>query len=196
MPTMTAERPPSADSPHACVFDTALGACGIAWNARGITRFQLPEANRAATEQRLLRSAPNAAQEAPPPHVAQVIAQVRCYMQGECTDFTSLALDLGHVSEFYRQIYAATRAIPWGQTASYGDLARQVGVPGAARVVGQAMGHNPIPLIIPCHRVLASGGRIGGFSAYGGAVAKDRMLTLEGVHVGSGQLALPGLLSS
>jgi methylated-DNA-[protein]-cysteine S-methyltransferase len=84
--------------------------------------------------------------------------------------------------------------LDWGQTATYGELARQVGSPGAARAVGQAMGHNPVPIIIPCHRVLAAGRKIGGFSAYGGAVTKERLLALEGVHLGDGTPLLPGLL--
>ena len=107
-------------------------------------------------------------------------------------DFADVALDLGSVGDFQRRIYDATRALVWGQTATYGDLARQAGSPGAARAVGQAMGHNPVPIIVPCHRVLAAGRRIGGFSAYGGALTKERLLAMEGIHLGGTPL-LPGL---
>jgi len=178
---------------HICVFDTALGACGIAWSEHGVTRFQLPEADRGATERRLRRAA-DATAETPPPAVGAVVTQVQRYMAGVQVDFSDVALDLAGVGEFHRKVYSALRAVGWGQTATYGDLARQVDAPGAARAVGQAMGRNPIPVIIPCHRVLASGRGIGGLSAFGGTVTKERLLALEGVHLGFGQLALPGLL--
>ena len=114
------------------------------------------------------------------------------YFAGERIDFASVALDLGGVGPFHRAIYDATRSLGWGQTATYGDLARQAGSPGAARAVGQAMGHNPVPIIIPCHRVLAAGRKIGGFSAYGGALTKERLLALEGVHLGMGRRCCRG----
>jgi methylated-DNA-[protein]-cysteine S-methyltransferase len=117
-------------------------------------------------------------------------------LAGECVDFSPLVLDLSGVGGFYRRIYEATRRLAWGETATYGELARRVGSPGAARAVGQAMGRNPIPLIVPCHRVLASGHGIGGFSAFGGAVTKTRLLALEGVHLGDGTPPIPGLLPS
>ena len=103
-------------------------------------------------------------------------------------------LDLTGVGDFHRRIYDLTRDVGWGETITYGELARRVGAPGAARAVGQAMGRNPIPIIIPCHRVLASGGKVGGFSAFGGAVTKTRLLALEGVHLDKGTPLLPGLL--
>ena len=95
---------------------------------------------------------------------------------------------------FYVEIYAAARRVGWGETATYGELARQAGAPGAARAVGQAMARNPVAVIIPCHRILASGNKVGGFSAFGGAVSKQRLLGLEGVRIGAakaaGQLSL------
>jgi methylated-DNA-[protein]-cysteine S-methyltransferase len=100
-------------------------------------------------------------------------------------DFSNIQLDLGEQDEFFQQIYAATRRVGWGHTTTYGTLAKELGAgPKAARDVGQAMANNPIPLIIPCHRVLAAGGKVGGFSAPGGSATKVRMLELEGVHVG------------
>jgi len=190
-----AEPVQDSDLQRTSLFDTALGACGIAWSERGVTRFQLPEADRAATQRRLQRRvAVNPGPHDPPPAIREAITLVRRYLAGERVDFSPITVDLAEVGEFHRKIYAALRTVGWGQTASYGDLAKQVDAPGAARAVGQAMGRNPIPVIIPCHRVLAAGRGIGGFSAYGGTVTKERLLALEGVHLGSGQLALPGLL--
>jgi methylated-DNA-[protein]-cysteine S-methyltransferase len=159
---------------HHHLFRTRQGVCGIAWSARGVTRLQLPERTPAATERRL-RSRPAGSAEAPPLRtVRETIALLGRYFDGERIDFAGVALDLA-----------------WGQTATYGDLARQAGSPGAPRAVGQAMGHNPVPIIIPCHRVLAAGRKIGGFSAYGGALTKQRLLAMEGVHLGGTPL-LPG----
>jgi methylated-DNA-[protein]-cysteine S-methyltransferase len=115
-------------------------------------------------------------------------------MAGERIDFSAIMLDLAGVGPFHRGIYEALRRVGWGETTTYGALARQIGDPGASRAVGQAMGRNPIPVIIPCHRVLASGGKPGGFSAFGGAVTKQRLLALEGVHLDGGWPLLPGLL--
>ena len=130
----------------------------------------------------------------PPAPVREAIALLERYFAGERIDFARVALDLVAVGSFHRAIYDVARSLGWGQTATYGELARQVGSPGAARAVGQAMGHNPVPVIIPCHRVLAAGRKIGGFSALGGALTKERLLALEGVHLGNGTPLLPGLL--
>ena len=179
---------------HYCLFDTDLGACGVAWSERGLTRFQLPEADRRATERRLTLRSPNSTAKAPPPPIAEAIADVQRYMAGERVDFSAIALDLTGVAPFYLEVYAASRRVGWGETATYGELARQVGAPGAARAVGQAMARNPVAVIIPCHRILASGNKVGGFSAFGGTVSKQRLLGLEGVRIGAskaaGQLSL------
>ena len=179
---------------HHHLFSTRLGACGIGWSGRGVTRVQLPERNPDATERRLRGRPADSGAGKPPAPVRQAIAMLERYFAGERVDFASVALDLNGVGPFHRKIYEAARLLDWGQTATYGELARQVGSPGAARAVGQAMGHNPVPIIIPCHRVLAAGRKIGGFSAYGGAVTKERLLALEGVHLGDGTPMLPGLL--
>ena len=179
---------------HHLVFGTRMGACGIAWSERGVTRVQLPERTPAATERRLMGRPANRGVGKPAAPVREAIAMLERYFAGEPIDFASVALDLTGVGPFHRKVYEAARSLGWGQTASYGDLARQAGSPGAARAVGQAMGHNPVPIIIPCHRVLASGRKIGGFSAFGGAVTKERLLALEGVHLGSGTPLLPGLV--
>jgi methylated-DNA-[protein]-cysteine S-methyltransferase len=178
-----------------CLFPTAMGACGVAWSERGLTRLQLPEADRAATERRLRHSRAHP-DSAAPPRIAKAIALVQRHIEGERVDYRSVELDLSGVSPFHAQIYEATRALGWGETASYGELARRVGSAGAARAVGQAMGRNPVPIIIPCHRVLASGRKPGGFSAFGGLDTKERLLALEGVSLGGDQPCLPGLRMS
>ncbi len=169
---------------HYLIFETAGGFCGIAWNDVGITRFQLPTKNADATERMLLRRATGAEPGAPTPAVAEAVAAVKRYFEGEETDFSGFKLDLGDQEAFFREIYAAARRVGWGRTTTYGALAKELGAgPEAARDVGQAMARNPVALIIPCHRVLAAGGKVGGFSAPGGSAAKIRMLELEGVHV-------------
>jgi len=164
------------------IFETRSGFCGIAWSDNGITRFQLPTGNAAATERLLLRRMSNAEAAKPTPEIAGVIEAVRRYFEGSAADFSDLKIDIGGQEDLFRQIYALARRLPWGHTTTYGALAKEIGDdPRLARDVGQAMAKNPIPLIIPCHRVLAAGGKVGGFSAPGGAASKVRMLELEGV---------------
>jgi methylated-DNA-[protein]-cysteine S-methyltransferase len=166
------------------IFETAGGFCGIAWNDVGITRFQLPARSADAAERLLRRHLPDTEPGEPTPMAADAIAAVRRYFAGEETDFSRFELDLGDQLPFFRQIYAAARRVGWGRTTTYGTLARELGAgPEAARDVGQAMAGNPVALIIPCHRVLAAGGKVGGFSAPGGSAAKRRMLKLEGVDL-------------
>lgn len=185
-----------ADAPmHYCLFDTAIGITGVAWSEQGLTRLQLPEAGRAATERRLRGHSASIAESQAPPQIARAIGAVQKYMAGERIDFSGIKLDLTGVGPFHRSIYEALCRVGWGETTTYGALARQTGDPGASRAVGQAMGRNPVPVIIPCHRVLASGGKPGGFSAFGGAITKQRLLALEGVHLYGGAPLLPGLLS-
>jgi len=172
------------------VFEVAGGFCGIAWNGAGITCFQLPARSADATERNLRRRQRGAESGVPPQRVAETIAAATRYFGGKKTDFSDVQLDLGDQDEFFKRIYAAARRLGWGQTTTYGALAKDLGAgPEAARDVGQAMAKNPVPLIIPCHRVLAAGGKVGGFSAPGGSAAKIRMLELEGVHVGPPQPA-------
>jgi methylated-DNA-[protein]-cysteine S-methyltransferase len=169
---------------HYLIFETKRGFCGIAWNNVGITRFQLPTKSAEAAERALLRRVPGAERGAPTPEVAEAIATVKRCFEGEETDFSGFALDLGEQDPFFKQIYAAARRVGWGRTTTYGALAKELGAgPEAARDVGQAMARNPVALIIPCHRVLAAGGKVGDFSAPGGSAAKIRMLALEGVHL-------------
>ena len=117
----------------------------------------------------------------PPAEVTAVIEAAKRYFAGEKVDFSDVSLDLGAQDELFRKIYAATRRLGYGQTTTYGSIAKELGAgPEVARDVGQAMARNPVPLIIPCHRVLAAGGKLGGFSAPGGATTKQRMLEMEG----------------
>jgi methylated-DNA-[protein]-cysteine S-methyltransferase len=167
------------------VFETAMRFCAIAWSEAGIVRFQLPVKSAEGAERLMRRRAPGAEPGAPPEDVAAIVAAAKRYFDGEETDFSHVRLDLDGVDPFFTQIYTALRRVGWGRTTSYGALAKEVGAGReAARDVGEAMARNPAPLIVPCHRVLAAGGRIGGFSAPGGSATKIRMLELECVRIG------------
>lgn len=166
------------------VFETAMGFCAIARSDAGIVRFQLPMKSPEAADRSMRRRALGAEPKAPPEDVAAVVAAAKQYFAGEQTDFSHVRLDLADEDAFFTQIYAALRRVGWGRTTTYGALAKEVGAGREeARDVGEAMARNPAPLIIPCHRVLAAGGKIGGFSAPGGSTTKLRMLELEGVRV-------------
>jgi methylated-DNA-[protein]-cysteine S-methyltransferase len=165
------------------LFDTAFGRLGLAWSAHGLTRVLLPEAEPALTRQRLLMGlAPGAelaAGEAAPAFVQQAIDAMRAHLGGEPRHLRELPLDLSRTGAFEQRVYDAARAIKPGRSCSYGEIARRIEDPSALRAVGQALGHNPWPLVVPCHRVLAAGGRLGGFSAHGGSETKRRLLVLE-----------------
>ncbi|MGB8693471.1 MAG: methylated-DNA--[protein]-cysteine S-methyltransferase [Steroidobacteraceae bacterium] len=161
------------------LFATPLGRCAIAWNERGICAVQLPEASLAASRARLQRRFPNALARTPPPDMRRAITAMVKLLNGEASDLARLSLDYNGVSEFSRRVCEAARAIPAGTTRTYGELAAQLGKPGAARAVGAVMAGNLFPIIVPCHRVLAAGGRPGGFSAHGGLNTKMRMLRIE-----------------
>ena len=165
------------------LFDTAVGRCGIAWGARGIRGVQLPEGRDLDTRARLLKRFPEAAEALPPTEVQQALDRIVALLQGEASDLSVIALDMEGVPPFHRRVYEVARTIGPGETLSYGDIAAKVGSPGAARAVGQAMGRNPFSIVVPCHRVLAAGGKIGGFSADGGITRKLRLLALEGTSV-------------
>lgn len=165
------------------VFDTALGMFGIGWADDGIARLQLPGLEPAEMDARLNRH--GATTGVPPCAVETVINRIEDYADGNVVEFGDVRLDLQGVPEFHQRAYALLLAYGWGETTTYGELARGLGDVTLSRAVGQAMGANPIPLIIPCHRVLASDRKAGGFSAPGGASAKVRMLALEGVSVGA-----------
>ena len=169
------------DLPFA-LFDTAIGRCGVAWSARGIAAVQLPQPNETQTRKRLAQR--GATQEATPPEtIAAAIAEMVALLAGEKRDLADLEVDLHDVPEFNRNVYAIARGIPPGATLTYGDIAKRLGGVEMSRDVGQALGHNPCPIVVPCHRVLAAGGKPGGFSANGGVATKLKMLEIEGAIV-------------
>jgi methylated-DNA-[protein]-cysteine S-methyltransferase len=164
------------------LFPTALGYCGIAWGAQGLTGVQLPEPDEAATRARMAKRFPQCTEGEPPPDVRVAITAITALLDGkptEPTDLSDLVLDMDGVPPFHQRVYALARGIPPGETLTYGELARLLGEPGAARAVGQALGANPFAPVVPCHRVLAANGRSGGFSANGGVETKLRMLLTE-----------------
>lgn len=167
---------------HFTLFDTPIGRCGLLWNANGIAGLQLPERNDGETQARLLRLAPDAVAAEPPQPVRQAIEQIVALLRGEKRDLSAIALDMARVPAFHRAVYEFSRGIPPGRTLSYGEIAARIGRKGAARAVGQAMGRNPFPLIVPCHRVLAAGRKLGGFSANGGIATKLKLLNIEGAR--------------
>ncbi len=165
------------------LFDTAIGRSGIAWSARGIVAVQLPLPSEAQTRGRLQQRYPSLIEAPPPAVVEAAITRMVALMDGHQNDLTDIALDLGDSPEFNRRVYAIAREILPGKTMTYGDIAKRLGGVDLSRQVGQAMGQNPCPIIVPCHRVLAAGGKPGGFSANGGVDTKLRMLAIEGAYV-------------
>jgi O-6-methylguanine DNA methyltransferase len=161
------------------LFDTAIGACGIAWGERGLVGVQLPEASEARTRARMRRRFPDAREAPPLPHVQRAIEGIVALLSGETRDLAAVGLDMDGVPPFDRRVYELARTILPGATLSYGDIAARLGAPGEARAVGEALGRNPFPIIVPCHRVLAAGGKVGGFSAHGGIATKLRLLSIE-----------------
>jgi methylated-DNA-[protein]-cysteine S-methyltransferase len=165
-------------------FDTALGRCAVVWSKRGIVASLLPD----ASPERLRRRHPTAKPVAElPPAIAHAVDGIRALLAGEMRDLSDITLDERGDAAFRRQVHALTRAIPPGQTRTYGEIAAALGQPGAARAVGRAEGDNPFPPIVPCHRVMGAGGEPTGFSAPGGVETKRRMLLIEARA--AGQLA-------
>jgi methylated-DNA-[protein]-cysteine S-methyltransferase len=166
------------------LFDTAIGRCGIAWNARGLIGVQLPHADEAATLRRMHQRYPGGQEALPPADVQQAIDGIMALLRGEARDLTGVAIDNSDTPAFNAQVYAITRTVPPGAMITYGEIADRLGDKMLAREVGQALGQNPCPLVMPCHRVLAAGGKSGGFSASGGVVTKLKLLSIEGAQPG------------
>jgi methylated-DNA-[protein]-cysteine S-methyltransferase len=164
------------------LFDTAIGACGIAWGPRGIVGVQLPEADQGAMRERMAARFPLLSESEAPPVVQRATASIRALMNGEPLDLMDIALDFEGVPDFNQRVYAIARRIAPGRVRTYGDIAAELGDKGLSRAVGQALGHNPFAPVVPCHRVLGAGGKFGGFSAHGGASSKLRMLAIEGAR--------------
>jgi methylated-DNA-[protein]-cysteine S-methyltransferase len=164
------------------LFETAIGHCAIIWSAHGVVGVQLPEVDARATRARTVRRFPAAQEEAPTPAVQRAIDGIVALLRGEPIDLTGVIIDNERTPEFNARVYAIARTIPPGQTLTYGEVAERLGDRLLAREVGTALGQNPCPIIMPCHRVLAAGGKTGGFSASGGVVTKLRLLTIEGAQ--------------
>ncbi|HEY3816529.1 MAG TPA: methylated-DNA--[protein]-cysteine S-methyltransferase [Polyangiaceae bacterium] len=172
---------PADVSPAFALFDTAVGRCAVAWTERGVVWVQLPDADDAAMRKKLLARYPGALEATPHGAAKRAVDAMRAHLSGQMDPLDAMELDYAGVPLFHRRVYEALRQVGPGQTVGYGELAVRVGSPGAARAVGQAVGKNPFPVVVPCHRVLAAGGRAGGFSAYGGLETKRRLLAIEGV---------------
>jgi len=164
------------------IFDTAIGRCAITWGEAGVMSVRLPERSDAVMCAWISRRHPEARETDPPPAIQAAIGDIRRLMDGQKQDLSAIALDMSEVPDFERRVYAETLSIPPGETLTYGDIATRLGDIGLSRAVGQALGRNPFPIIVPCHRVLAAGGKSGGFSAPGGVDTKRRMLEIEGAR--------------
>jgi methylated-DNA-[protein]-cysteine S-methyltransferase len=157
-----------------CLIDSAIGTMGLGWTERGVARFALPGRDRAAVEGLFLGPGAVAGRGD-----AALVAAIMAYGEGERVQFADTPLDLDGISDFNRSVYEDILQLRWGETTTYGEIARRLGDLNLSRAVGKALGDNPIPLIIPCHRVLGANGLAGGFSAPGGVSSKMRMLALE-----------------
>ena len=164
------------------LFQTPIGACGIVWGERGVVAVQLPDASEAAARARVTREFPGARESAPPPAVERAREAIVALLHGEPSDLSFVELDMGRIAPFNQRVYEVARTIPPGATLTYGEIAARLGEPGAARDVGAVLGQNPFSIVVPCHRVVAAGGKIGGFSARGGVRTKLRLLSIEGVQ--------------
>jgi methylated-DNA-[protein]-cysteine S-methyltransferase len=175
------------------LFETPIGCCGIVWNGRGVAGVYLPEADERAIRNRILQRFPGVSAAVPPEDVRRVVDDVAALLSGEPRDLGYVKIDTTALPDFHRRVYDVARTIPAGATLTYGKIAEQLGDRLLARDVGEALGQNPFPIIVPCHRVLAAGGRMGGFSARGGVRTKLRLLSIEGAEPGGPTLfeALP-----
>jgi methylated-DNA-[protein]-cysteine S-methyltransferase len=177
MPAATTNKPL-----HFVLFETAIGRCALLWRGGLVIGAALPARDEATMRERIARRWPDASESEAPAFVADAVALVVRLLAGEKVDLARVPLDLGAGSELERKVWDAARRIPCGEVRTYGDIAREIGMPGAAQAVGAALGRNPIPIVVPCHRVLAASGRSGGFSAPGGVATKFRMLEIEGAR--------------
>ncbi len=159
-------------------LSTPIGRVFAAAGDRGLVRvsFRRPEPTFVAELKQHLRADVVKSET----HMAKVATQLRQYFAGRRAR-VDVPVDLRAVTPFQRQVLTATRRVPPGRVVSYGEIARRIGKPKASRAVGQALGHNPIPIVIPCHRVVAGGGKLGGYT--GGLAIKKRLLAIEGLRV-------------
>ncbi|WP_457093597.1 methylated-DNA--[protein]-cysteine S-methyltransferase [Microvirga sp. P5_D2] len=161
------------------LFDTPIGFCGLAWNGRGVVGVQLPEDDASRTRSRIAKRFPESSETLPPPHIQTIIAEVIALLKGEARDLSTVPLDMNGEPELHRRVYEVARGIPPGRVLTYGEIGSRLGIDDA-RLIGQALGRNPFAIIVPCHRVVAANGKLGGFSANGGGMTKRRLLAIEG----------------
>jgi methylated-DNA-[protein]-cysteine S-methyltransferase len=172
-------------APAYALFESEIGPCALVWGAAGLIRSAfLPEESPEATRLHVLRRHPDAVETAPPPAITCTIEAIRALLAGSPRDLAGVGIEMPDASDFERKVYAATRAIPPGQLLTYGQVAARIGQPDAAREVGAALGRNPIPIVVPCHRVVGAGGKLVGFSAPGGIETKRRLLAIERARLG------------
>ena len=164
------------------LFETALGTCAVAWNDVGLTGVWLPEVHADALRRRVARRCAGAIEATPSGVVADAVEAMTRLLAGERVDLSSIAIDSAGIDAFDRRVYAVTRTIGPGHVLTYGEVAARVGAGASAQAVGQSLGRNAMPIVIPCHRVVATGGGLGGFSAPGGTATKRRMLVIEDAH--------------
>jgi methylated-DNA-[protein]-cysteine S-methyltransferase len=168
---------------HFVLFDTPIGICGIEWGPRGINGVQLPMGSDEKTRTRIRQRHGDISEATPTKEVQRAIDRIIELLAGKPDDLRDIPLDLDGVPEFNRGVYDIARTIPPGQTMTYGDIAKRLGGVELSRDVGQALGRNPCPIVVPCHRVLAAGQKPGGFSARGGISTKLKILAIEGAAV-------------
>lgn len=171
------------------LFATSIGPCEIAWSERGVSAVRLPKNGPAQTPSS--QPVPLLEDDDLPPNTRLAIREIAALLRGEPADLSGIEIDLKESPDFNRRVYAVARGIPPGATLTYGQVSAELGEPRAAQAVGRALGQNPVPIIVPCHRVLASGGRSGGFSAPGGVDTKLRILSIERAQTGA-----PGLFGA
>ena len=164
------------------IFETSIGRCAIAWGPTGIVGLKLPERSDGALRARMTKLHPDAREMAVPQEVQAVVKDIQRLLAGGGGDLSTIALDMARVPDFDRRVYTETRSIPPGETLTYGEIATRLGDQTLSRAVGQALGRNPFAIIVPCHRVVAAGGKTGGFSAVGGIETKRRLLEIEGAR--------------
>jgi methylated-DNA-[protein]-cysteine S-methyltransferase len=163
------------------LFESAIGACGIAWSQNGLRGLQLPERDHVRGLARLKRRFADLDVAEPSAAASAAVSAITRFLDGDiATDLSFIQLDLDGVGAWEAEVYRAAREISVGSFITYGELARSLGGAGKARAVGQALGRNPWPIVVPCHRVTAAGGATGGFSAPDGVSLKLRLLDIEG----------------
>lgn len=178
-------------APRFALFASPIGKCAVVWGDAGVAGLALPERDERAILRRLREHFAATEAAIPTEGVTQVIERVQAVLGGEDVELTSIELDMNGVPPFHQRVYVEARRVAFGTTVTYGELATRMLAPGAARAIGQALGKNPFAIIVPCHRIVAASGKLGGFTAHGGATTKQRLLAIEGgVAAAAGNLRL------